>query len=100
MTPRRVIAVVAVLAGVALLACGGLVAVFLHFKAMVPTEPPERAIMGTWQLDRAASSYNPVVQKVEGSVTLKFKKDGTYRLVAGGPRRRGPTPSPGRLAKR
>jgi hypothetical protein len=89
-TARRVIGVVVVLAGVVLLVCGGgLLAVFLRYEAMVPMEPPEQSIIGTWQLDAGRSSYNPLVQKIEGGITLEFKKDGTYRLTAGGPAQEG-----------
>jgi hypothetical protein len=83
--------------GALLLCCGGVV---VGTALLVRgTEPPEQTILGTWQLDRPASSYNPLVQGMQGGITLEFRKDNTYRLALGGPSEKGTYAITGKTGK-
>lgn len=70
-----------------LLFCAGApVAIVVYVRNL---EPPEKTLVGTWQIDRPASHYNPLVQKWPDDVTLEFKADGTYATTVGGPAQKG-----------
>ena len=68
--------------GALVLCCGGSIGGIGFY--VYNKEPPEQTILGTWQLDRAASSYNPLVQKMPNGITLELRKDNTYRMVLDG----------------
>jgi hypothetical protein len=88
MTLHRRIGGILVVAGGALFLCcgGGIDGVIFYLKSV---EPPEQAIIGIWQLDRPASSYNPLVRDMQNNITLEFSKDHTYSMVLGGPVQKG-----------
>jgi hypothetical protein len=86
--------------GALLLCCGGgsvgVGSLFMYVKSL---EPPEQTILGTWQLDRAASSYNPLVQNMQDDITLEFRQDKTYRMALGGPVEKGTYAITGKTGK-
>jgi hypothetical protein len=87
-TVQRGIVIILIVVGGALFLCcvGGIGGFVYHINSL---EPPEETIIGTWELDRSASSYNPLVQNLQNGITLEFRRDHTYRMVAEGPAQKG-----------
>jgi hypothetical protein len=84
---RGIVISLAIVGGTLFLCCVGGIGGFIYYINSL--EPPEETIIGTWQLDRSASNYNPLVQNLQNGIKLEFRKDHTYRMVVEGPAQKG-----------